>query len=82
MSKTKDLILGNLHEHLNIPGLVQDMLDEVLEPALKKVVADTSNPFDDVLLGAIYPVLEKELNELVQKYWDELVSNDEPGDPL
>ena len=87
MPSHKDLILGNVHEHLNVPGFFADLLDEVLEPALKKVVEDSSNPFDDILMAAVYPTLELELNKLIEKYWDELVDDDseqpaEPGEPV
>lgn len=61
----KDQLIELLKKNLNIGGLVADVLDDVLEPALKKVVADTSNPFDDVLMASVYPVLEEKLKEEV-----------------
>lgn len=68
--KVIDLVVKNV----NLPGLVFDIIDEVLEPALDKIVAESSNPFDDMAKASLYPLLEKELKELAQKKYDELIA--------
>lgn len=71
----KQGILNLVLKNVNLPGLAFDIIDEVLEKALQKVVADSANKFDDMLMAAIYPTLEKELKELIQKKYDELIAN-------
>lgn len=59
-------------KHLNLPGLIADVVDEVLEPALDKIVADSENPYDDMAKAALYPVLEKALKDIINEKWAEL----------
>ena len=66
-----------LKNNINISGLIFDELDLVLEPALQKVVDDTANPFDNMLMVAVYPTLKLELQKLVKKKLDELFEEDE-----
>lgn len=42
-------------------------IDKVLEPALQKVVDDSSNPFDNAAMALVYPTLEIELKKLIEK---------------
>lgn len=65
-------ILQIVTDNISIDGLVIDILDEVLEPALKAVVENTSNPFDDMLFNSVYPLLESYLKELVTEKLKEL----------
>lgn len=44
-----------------------DIVIEALDPALQKVVADTSNPFDDVAYAAIKEPLKKALIDAIGK---------------
>ena len=74
---TKATLLRLVKNNVNLGGLVADTLDEVLEPALKKVVERTDNAFDDMLFTAVYPILEKELNEEVEKLVNKLLSVEE-----
>lgn len=71
----KEKILKIVKQNVNLGGLAADILDEALEPALQKVVADTSNPLDDALMTALYPSIEKmikeEVEKLVNKLFDE-----------
>jgi hypothetical protein len=57
-----------LKKNINLGGLIADQLDLALEPALDKVVADTANPFDDMLKAAVYPTLREELQKLIEKH--------------
>lgn len=70
----KEKLLALVKKNINLAGVFADLLDELLEPALQKVVADTSNPFDDMLMASVYPILEKELKELAAKKIDDLLS--------
>ena len=74
MKIEKAKVLEILARNLNLSGLVGDVLDEILEPILEGFVADSSNPYDDMLLAALYPVLEKELkaklDELLKKIFE------------
>lgn len=66
----KKKLVEILFKNFNYKGLIFDVLDEALEPALKKVVEDSSNPFDDMLMASVYPILEKELKEYIEKNLD------------
>ncbi len=52
-------------------ALVAGVLELLLEPALKKFVADTANPYDDMLVATAYPKLKEfilaELEKAVAK---------------
>ena len=63
----REKLLAMVKKNINIGGVVSDILDEVLEPALQKVVDDSANPFDNMLMATVYPLIEKELKELVEK---------------
>lgn len=65
-----------LKEGVLLPKIFGEVLDEVLEPALQKLVASTETPLDDVLMAAIYPPLEKELKALATKLWEDLLAED------
>ena len=47
-------------------------LELILEPALKKVVEDSSNPVDDAVFGMVYPPLKLELHKLLAKLIEDL----------
>lgn len=70
----KKALLESVAKNVNAPGLVTDLLKQILEPALAKIVADTSNPFDDMLKNAIYPTLEAELIKLADEQWKKLLA--------
>lgn len=44
-----------------------ELVTEALDPALQKVVADTSNPFDDVMYAAIKEPLKKAMIDAINK---------------
>lgn len=60
-------------KNINLPGLVEAVLKQVVEPALDKLVADTANPFDNMAKAAMYPTLEAELNKLAKEQWAKLL---------
>jgi hypothetical protein len=76
-----DVVKQTVQVKINLVGLADGLVDEVLEPALKEVVADTTNTFDDMAMAMIYPTLELKLKELyaaklaeVQKQLDEALA--------
>ena len=66
----KTELLKLLVENINLKGLANGIIDEVIEVALKKVVADSSNPIDDVVMASLWPLLEKELKKLIDENLD------------
>lgn len=68
----RDVLKKMLKERIDLSGVVVDVLDEILEPALEKVVADTSNPFDDMIMATVYPVLSEKIKELAKEKLDDL----------
>jgi len=68
----KEKLIAILKDNINLEGIVFSILDEVLEEALNKVVADTTNPFDDMLMSSVYPIIEKEVKKLISEKLGEL----------
>lgn len=66
----KDKVLEILIKSIDLKGLAIGLLDEVLEEALKKVVADSENAFDDMAMAALWPVLEGELKKMIEEKLD------------
>ena len=54
-----------LLECIDLEKLVAELMVQGLEPALKKVVADSSNPVDDAIFAMVYPPLKKEFQKLI-----------------
>lgn len=48
------------------------LIDDVIEKALDKVVADSANPIDDAIKAMIWPVLEAEAKKLLAEKAAEL----------
>jgi hypothetical protein len=66
----KEKLLKVAVESIDLKKLANGIIDEVIEEALKKVVADSENTFDDMAMGALWPVLEKEVKELIEEKLD------------
>lgn len=66
----KKELLNVLVKSIDLKVMANGLLDEVLEEALKKVVADTSNPIDDMVMATLWPVLEKEVKALIEEKLD------------
>ena len=66
MDLDKEKLIEIALKRLDIAGLVGDVIDEVAEPALKKFVADSANPYDDMLVAALLPVLKVEVKKIVE----------------
>lgn len=72
MPDTKAVILNAVKAHFDVPAFASDLIDQAGMPALKKVVADTSNPFDDMILNAAGPSIIAALKAEIAKQWAEL----------
>lgn len=55
-----------------VEGLPFLALELALEPALKKVVADSSNMVDDAVFAMVYPPLKAELQKVIAKLIEDL----------
>lgn len=66
----KEELLKILINNINLKGIATDLIDNVIEEALKKVVADTATTFDDMAMAALYPVLEVEIKKLIEEHLD------------
>jgi hypothetical protein len=53
----------------DLPVLAVELL---LEPSLKKVVADSTNLVDDAVMAMVYPPLKLELHKMLAKLFEEL----------
>lgn len=67
-----DVVKQTVQVKINLKGLGHGLIDEVLEPALKEVVADSANTFDDMAMAMVYPPLEAKLKELMDKKLEEI----------
>lgn len=70
----KEVGIEIVKKNINVKGIVFDILDEVLEEALKSAVAKSENKIDDMLMASVYPIIEKELKELIEKKLGEFLS--------
>lgn len=73
MNKAK--VLEIIKANVNVPGLMTDLIDQLVEPALDRMVKDTETPFDDMAKAALYAPLVAELKKLGVEKWDELMSS-------
>lgn len=68
MTTAKDLAklaLGAIEIKIDLKELSHGLIDDVLEPALQKVVDDSANPFDNAAMSMLYPILEGEIKKLI-----------------
>lgn len=59
--------LKKVIECVDLNKLAVVVVEEIVEDALKKVVEDTENKFDDAAFAYIFPLLKKELLKLVEE---------------
>lgn len=63
---------GKVKLKISVKPVAMSLIDDVLEPAIDKIVADTKNPFDNMLKASVYPMLESEIKSGVSKAIDGL----------
>lgn len=68
-------ILGEALERADLKKVMSDSIDRVVDPALQKIVDDSTNPFDNILKSAIMPSLSKELKERLGEEIDKLIED-------
>ena len=66
----KEKLLKVLVKSIDLKELANGIIDEVIEEALKKAVADSSNAYDDMAYAALWPVMEKEAKKLIEEKLD------------
>ena len=71
------MILEIVKRRIDVPGLVTDIIDEVLEPALDKLVKSTDTTLDDALKAALYPLLSALMKEEAAKLWAKVLPDAE-----
>ncbi len=81
MSEFGEDVKRLVHKHLDVPKFMEGMLDEPINDALDKLVKDTSNPYDDIVKGALYPLLKSEINNQIKTQWDRLLAPAPPAAP-
>lgn len=84
----KEQILQALKDSVTIKvdldGAVMAIVEKALEPALLKIVADSSNPFDDSVVALLLPLVKKELAKVLADLEDkvEVKIEDKIGDVI
>jgi len=64
----KEALVAMLFKRIDLEGLlVEDLLEGYLKGVLAKVVADSSNPYDDMAMAALYPPLAKAAKDAVHE---------------
>lgn len=66
----KEKMVELLVKSIDLKALANGIVDEVIQEALEKVVKDSSNTIDDAVMPLLWPLLEKEVKELIEKNLD------------
>lgn len=66
----KKELLEVVVKNVNLKGIAIDLIDNVIEEALKKVVESTENSFDDMAMASLWPFLEAEVKKLIEEKLD------------
>ena len=77
----KSDLLGIFKKNVNVPGLAGDLIVGVVEPALRAAVEKSETKIDDIVVAALYPLLEEELKKLIKQKWEELFQAGD-GEPV
>lgn len=82
------VLLALLKKHIDVPGLANDVIDQVLQPALQNIVNQSPTKLDDIAMAALYPLLEVEVKKQIALLWAGLgvsspsVPSQPPGNPV
>lgn len=66
----KDELFKALVKHLDLKGLAKEVIGEVAEKALKKVVEDSENTIDNAIFPLLWPLFEKEAFDFIDEKLD------------
>lgn len=65
----KNKVLATLLKYVNVRGLIfEAILQDLLKNALDKLAADSSNPYDDLAVAALYPPLEAAIKKQIEEF--------------
>lgn len=70
----REKLLEIVKKNINLKGIVGDLMLELLEPALDRVVEKSDNPFDNMAKAALYPIFEAEIKKLLEEKIDEILN--------
>lgn len=68
----KEQLLEIAKKRIDVPNLIFDLIDQIVEPALDRIVKSTETPIDDALKAAIYPLLRRAIEEEIKELWQKL----------
>ena len=57
-------------DSIDLKKLASGIIDEVLEEAIKKAVSKTPTPIDDSVVAILWPLIEKEIKQLIEDKLD------------
>ncbi len=60
-------ILRIILKFVDLKGLLKELVDVKLEAEIDRIVAKTDNVLDDSMKAMLYPILEKEALEAIEK---------------
>lgn len=63
----KEKILRLLIKRLDVKGLAIDLVADIVDEALEKLVKDSSNPYDNQVKSLLWPLIEAEVIARVEK---------------
>lgn len=63
----KEKILRLLIKRLDVKGLAIDLVADIVDEALEKLVQDSSNPYDNQVKSLLWPLIEAEVIARVEK---------------
>jgi hypothetical protein len=66
----KKAALEIVAQSIDLKKLASGIVDQVVEEAIKKAVAKSATPLDDMAVAALWPVVEKELKDLIEEKLD------------
>jgi len=66
----KNKLLKLVVKYFNLKGFISDIITEVVDEALDKVVQGTKNPMDDMAKAALWPILEDEAKKIIEEKLD------------
>jgi len=66
----KQDLLEIVEKRIDMPGIVEDTLNKILEPSLQELVDSTDTDFDNIAKATLMPILGPKLVEMTKKYWD------------
>lgn len=63
----KDQLREIALKNINVKGMALDILDDIIEEALQRVVDNTSNPYDNMIKDLLWPLVRAELARVLDE---------------